>query len=42
MSVRGKRLVHCHGKSKGKTIRKYRSHAAALRAHRAIMAKRHR
>jgi len=39
MSVKGRTLYHCHGKSKGKKIRTYKSHAAAVRAHRAIMAK---
>ena len=38
MSVRGKSVVHCHGKNKGKVIHTYKSHAAAVRAHRAIMA----
>lgn len=38
MSVKGKRVVHCHGKHKGKTISKHRSHRAAVKAHRAIMA----
>lgn len=37
--IRGKTLYHCHGKEKGKKLWTYESHAAALRAHRAIMAK---
>ena len=38
MTVRGKRVVHCHGKSKGKTIKEHTSHKKALAHHRAIMA----
>ena len=33
MSVRGKSVVHCHGKDKGKVIRTYKTHAAAVAAH---------
>ncbi len=40
MAVRGKSIVHCHGKNKGKVIHTYSSHAAAVRAHKAMMAKR--
>lgn len=40
MTVQGKALVHCHGKDKGKVIRRYSSHKKAVSAHRAIMAKR--
>lgn len=39
MSVRGKSVVHCHGKSKGKVIHTYKSHSAAVKAHRAMKAK---
>lgn len=42
MTVRGKSILHCHGKSKGKKLRTYKSHGAAVRAHRAMQAKRHR
>lgn len=41
MSVRGKALVHCHGRSKGKVIKRFKSHAKAMAAHRAIQAKKH-
>lgn len=37
---KGKRVYHCHGKSKGKLIRKYPSVAAAKRGHRAMSGKR--
>ncbi len=40
MTVRGNAIYHCRGKNKGKLFRRYRSHKAALRAHRAIMANR--
>lgn len=36
--IKGRSIVHCHGRDKGKVLRTYRSHAAAVRAHRAIMA----
>lgn len=39
MSVKGKRVVHCHGKNKGKTISKHKTHKAAVKKHKAIMAK---
>jgi len=38
MTVRGKSIVHCHGKNKGKVYRTYKSKAKARAAHRAIMA----
>lgn len=38
MTVKGKRVVHCHGKNRGKTISKHRTHKAAVKAHRAIQA----
>lgn len=40
MTVKGTRVVHCHGKNKGKTIPggKHKTHAAAVRQHKAIMA----
>lgn len=37
MTVRGKTVRHCRGKKKGKVIKKHKSHAAAVRHHRAIM-----
>ena len=39
MAVKGKRVVHCRGKNKGKTIKKHKTKAAARKQHRAIMAK---
>jgi len=38
MSVRGKSVVHCSGKNKGKIIKTHKSRAAAVRQHKAIMA----
>ena len=38
MTVKGTRVIHCHGKNKGKTIKKHRTHKEALAHHRAIMA----
>lgn len=38
MTVKGKTVKHCHGKHAGKTIKKHKTRAAALRHHRAIMA----
>jgi hypothetical protein len=35
---RGKTILHCHGKNKGKKFRTYSSVAKAKKAHRAIMA----
>lgn len=40
--VRGKTVRHCHGKNKGKLIKRHRSHAAAVAQHGAIMAKKKR
>lgn len=40
MTVKGKRVVHCHGSNKGKTISKHRSHKAAVRKHRAMQTNR--
>jgi hypothetical protein len=37
MSVKGRRVVHCHGKKKGQTIKKHPTRKAAKRHHRAIM-----
>jgi len=34
----GKTVKHCHGKKKGKTIKRHKTVAAAKRHHRAIMA----
>jgi len=39
MSVKGKTVKHCHGKDKGKTISKHKTHKAAVKKHKAIMAK---
>lgn len=41
MAVKGKRVVHCHGKKKGKTIKTHKTHAAAVKHHRAIQANKH-
>jgi len=38
MTVKGRRVVHCHGKNKSKTISRHRTHKAAVKAHRAIQA----
>lgn len=38
MTVKGKTVRHCHGKEKGKIISKHKSHAAAVKKHKAIMA----
>jgi hypothetical protein len=40
MTVRGTRVVHCHGKKKGRTIPggTHKTHAQAVKQHRAIMA----
>lgn len=40
--VKGKGVYHCHGKKKGKLIKRHRSHAAAVRQHRAIAANKRR
>lgn len=37
MTVKGKTVMHCHGKKKGKIIKKHKTHAVAVRHHRAIM-----
>ena len=36
---KGKIIYHCHGASKGKKLRTYKTVAKAKAAHRAIMAK---
>ena len=38
MTVKGKAVVHCHGKNKGKVIKRHKTHAAAVRQHKAIQA----
>jgi len=38
MSVRGRSVVHCSGKNKGKVIKTHSTRAKALAQHRAIMA----
>jgi len=38
MSVRGKSVVHCHGKNKGKVIKTHSTKAKALAHHGAIKA----
>lgn len=38
MTVTGTAVKHCHGKRKGKVIKKHKTRKAALRQHRAIMA----
>ena len=38
MSVKGRRVVHCSGRKKGKTIATHKTHAEAVRQHKAIMA----
>jgi len=38
MTVRGRTVYHCHGKNKGKVIKRHRTKKAALRHHRAIQA----
>lgn len=35
---KGRTIYHCHGKDKGKVLRRYSSVAKAKAAHRAIMA----
>jgi hypothetical protein len=35
-------VVHCHGKNKGKTIKKFKTKAKAMAMHRAIQASKHR
>ena len=35
----GYAVVHCHGKDKGKTIKKFKSKKKAMAMHRAIMAR---
>lgn len=37
----GYSVVHCHGKNKGKTIKKFKTKKQALAMHRAIQAKKH-
>lgn len=41
MTVKGKSIIHCSGKDKGKTFKTYSSHKKAIKVHRAIMAKKH-
>lgn len=41
MTVKGKTVRHCHGKSKGRVIKRHRTHAAAVRHHRAMQANKH-
>ena len=38
MTVRGTAVVHCHGKKKGKVIKKFKTKREALAMHRAIQA----
>lgn len=38
MSVRGTAVVHCHGKDKGKVIKRFNTREKALAMHQAIMA----
>jgi hypothetical protein len=38
MTVKGTGIYHCHGKKKGKLIKKFKTKKEALRMHRAIMA----
>jgi len=38
MSVRGKAVVHCHGKNKGKIIKRFKTKKKALAMHREIQA----
>ncbi len=38
MSVKGKSVVHCHGKKRGKIIKTHRTKKAALKHHKAIQA----
>jgi len=38
MTVKGKTVYHCHGKKKGKVIKRHPTRAKALAHHRAIMA----
>jgi len=38
MTVSGKTVKHCHGKDKGKVIKRHKTHAAAVKHHKAIMA----
>ena len=40
MTVKGRLIMHCHGRNKGKVFRKYSSAKKARAAHRAIMANR--
>jgi hypothetical protein len=42
MSVRGTAVVHCHGKNKGKVIKKFKTRKEALAMHRAIQANKRR
>jgi hypothetical protein len=42
MSVRGKSVVHCHGKKKGKVIKTFKTRKKALAMHRAIQANKRR
>ena len=38
MTVKGRTVRHCHGKKKGRVIKRHKTRAAAKRQHRAIMA----
>lgn len=38
MSVKGKKVLHCRGKNKGKVIKKFKTKREAIAIHRAIMA----
>lgn len=38
MSVKGKSVVHCHGKKKDKVIKTFKTKAKAVKMHRAIQA----
>jgi hypothetical protein len=36
--IRGRTIYHCHGEKRGQVLGRYKSHAKALKVHRAIMA----
>ena len=38
MTVKGTGVYHCHGKDKGKLIKRHRTHEGAVAQHRAIQA----
>ena len=42
MTVKGRTVYHCHGKDKGKVIKRHKTRAKALRHHRAIQANKRR